>query len=51
MAEENATPDPLALKAALLTIAVESWRFGRVIDGLLHRLDDGVRGRYERQSR
>ena len=51
MTEEISTPDPLALQTALLTIAVESWRFGRVVDRLLDRLDDDARGRYERQSR
>lgn len=39
------------LTKSLLDIAVESWRFGRLFDRLLLKLDAGEQGRYRGQFR
>jgi hypothetical protein len=36
---------------AVISMAVESWRFGRVFDRLLTKLDAGERNRYKSQFR
>ena len=36
---------------SLLDVAVESWRFGRLFDRLLTKLDAGEQGRYQGQFR
>lgn len=51
MAEETQEPCPVDLTKSLLDIAVESWRFGRLFDRLLTKLDAGEQGRYRGQFR
>jgi hypothetical protein len=51
MAEETQEPGPLDLTKSMLDIAVESWRFGRLFDRLLTKLDAGEQGRYRGQFR
>ncbi len=40
-----------ALREAVISMAVESWRFGRVFDRLLLKLDAGEQNRYKSQFR
>ncbi|HQH73571.1 MAG TPA: hypothetical protein PK360_15965 [bacterium] len=40
-----------ALTQALITMAVESWRFGKVFERVLAKLDAGEQGRYQGQYR
>jgi len=49
-AEQNITP-PIAMRAAIINMAVESWRFGRLFDRLLMKLDAGEQNRYKSQFR
>lgn len=42
---------PEAARKALISIAVEAWRFGRVFERLLSRLDAGEQNRYQNQFR
>ena len=42
---------PGAVRESIVTMAVESWRFSKVYDRLLSKLDAGERGRYESQYR
>ena len=51
MSKENETPSLQVLTKSLIDIAVESWRFGRLFDRLLLRLDAGEQGRYRGQFR
>ena len=51
MSEAAETPDVKLLTKSLLDIAVESWRFGRLFERLLLRLDAGEQGRYRGQFR
>ena len=51
MSEETEKPDLKLLTKSLLDIAVESWRFGRLFDRLLAKLDAGEQGRYRGQFR
>ncbi len=51
MPEEAEKPDLKMLKKSLLDVAVESWRFGRLFDRLLLKLDAGEQGRYRGQFR
>ena len=51
MAEDTQEPCPRNLTKSLLDIAVESWRFGRLFDRLLTKLDAGEQGRYRGQLR
>ena len=39
------------LTKSLLDVATESWRFGRLFDRLLTKLDAGEQGRYQSQFR
>jgi hypothetical protein len=39
------------MRDAVISIAVESWRFGRVVDRLLLKLDAGEQNRYKSQFR
>ena len=51
---ENAEPlanSPEMLRNAVIDMAVESWRFGRVFERLLMRLDAGEQKRYQSQFR
>lgn len=40
-----------ALREAVISMAIESWRFGRVFDRLLLKLDAGEQSRYKSQFR
>lgn len=40
-----------ALTQLLLDISIESWRFGKLFDRLLSKLDAGEQGRYRNQFR
>ena len=51
MSEEAEKPDLEVLTKSLLDVAVESWRFGRLFDRLLLKLDAGEQGRYRGQFR
>jgi hypothetical protein len=52
MSEDNsATPSPEALTQSILDISIESWRFGKLFDRLLSKLDAGEQGRYRGQYR
>jgi len=47
--QPTTTPD--ILTRAVVSMAVESWRFGRVFDRLLTKLDAGEQNRYKSQFR
>ena len=51
MTEQNEEPGLEVMTKSLLDIAVESWRFGRLFDRLLLKLDAGEQGRYRGQFR
>ena len=51
MMENTRQPSSEALTKSLLDVAVESWRFGRLFDRLLTKLDAGEQGRYRGQFR
>ena len=51
MADERQEPSSEDLKKSLLDIAIESWRFGRLFDRLLTKIDAGEQGRYQGQYR
>ena len=40
-----------AMRGAVVSLAIESWRFGRVFDRLLTKLDAGEQTRYKSQFR
>ena len=46
MTEDTRQPSSEALTKSLLDVAVESWRFGRLFDRLLTKLDAGEQSRY-----
>lgn len=48
--EQTKTP-PEAMRAAVISMSVASWRFGRVFDRLLMKLDAGQQNRYKSQFR
>jgi hypothetical protein len=48
---EQETTTPEAMRDAVISMAVESWRFGRVFDRLLTKLDAGEQNRYKSQFR
>ena len=48
---EQPTTTPEAMRDAVMSMAVESWRFGRVFDRLLTKLDAGEQNRYKSQFR
>jgi hypothetical protein len=37
------------MRDAIISLAVESWRFGRVFDRLMQKLDAGEQNRYRNQ--
>lgn len=49
MPATNHEPDSQTVAKSLLDIAIESWRFGRVFERVLARLDAGEKGRYQGQ--
>lgn len=51
MTDDSQQADPATLTKSLLDVAVESWRFGRLFDRLLLKLDAGEQGRYRGQFR
>lgn len=51
MPEGNERVDPETLTKSLLDVAVESWRFGKLFDRLLLKLDAGEQDRYRGQFR
>ena len=51
MTADNKEPTPETLAKSLLDIAVESWRFWRLFDRLLTKLDAGEQARYRSQFR
>lgn len=48
---EKTTMNPEAVRDVIISMAVESWRFGRVFDRLLLKLDAGEQNRYMSQFR
>lgn len=48
---EQTTTTPEAMRDVVISMAVESWRFGRVFDRLLLKLDAGEQNRYKSQFR
>ena len=44
-------PSAEALTQSLIDISIESWRFGKLFDRLLGKLDAGEQGRYRNQFR
>ena len=48
---EQTTATREAIRDAGISMAVESWRFGRVFDRLLTKLDAGEQNRYKSQFR
>lgn len=48
---EQTTTTPEAMREAVISMAVESWRFGRVFERLLLKLDAGEQDRYKSQFR
>lgn len=48
---EQSTTTPGAMRDAVICMAVESWRFGRVFNRLLTKLDAGEQNRYKSQFR
>jgi len=50
-ATEQSTVTPEAMQGVVISMAVESWRFGRVFDRLLLQLDAGEQNRYKSQFR
>lgn len=51
MQNETKLPSNETLTTSLLEIAVESWRFSRVVDRLITKLDAGEQTRYRSQFR
>jgi hypothetical protein len=51
MNQESLSSSPEQIRDAVLSMAVESWRFGRVFDRLLLKLDAGEQNRYKSQFR
>lgn len=51
MDEASLEPTTEQLKSLLLEVAVEAWRFGRLFDRLLLKLDAGEQARYQSQFR
>jgi hypothetical protein len=45
------TTTPEAMRQAVISMGIESWRFGRVFDRLLTKLDAGEQNRYKSQFR
>lgn len=48
---EKIAATPEDMRDAVISMAVESWRFGRVFDRLLTKLDTGEQTRYKSQFR
>ena len=48
---ERITTPTESMRDAVISMAVESWRFGKVFDRLLTKLDAGEQSRYQSQFR
>jgi hypothetical protein len=48
---DKITTSPESMREAVIDMAVVSWRFGRVFDRLLTKLDAGEQNRYKSQFR
>jgi hypothetical protein len=48
---EQTSTTPEAMREAVINMAVESWRFGRVFNRLLLKFDAGEQNRYKSQFR
>ena len=48
---EQTSMNPETIRNAVISMAIESWRFGRVFDRLLLKLDAGEQSRYQNQFR
>lgn len=48
---ETTITHPETMREAVISMAIESWRFGRVFDRLLMKLDAGEQNRYTSQYR
>ena len=44
-------PDPKALTKSVLDMVIESWRFGKVFERVMMKLDAGEQARYQGQFR
>lgn len=51
MSSEQITTTSETMRNSIISMAVESWRFGRVFDRLLLKLDAGEQNRYKSQFR
>ncbi len=49
--KEQSATSPESLRDAIINMAVESWRFSRVFERLLMKLDAGEQKRYQSQFR
>jgi hypothetical protein len=49
--QENNTINPDAMRDSIINMAVEAWRFVKVFDRLLLKLDAGEQSRYKNQFR
>ena len=49
--KDKVATSPEAMRKVIINMAVESWRFGRVFDRLLTKLDAGDQSRYMGQLR
>lgn len=49
MDSEQIIRTPEVMRNAIISLAVESWRFGRVFDRLMQKLDAGEQNRYRNQ--
>ncbi len=51
MAKMDSEENIAALSSSLINIAVESWRFGKLFDRMLTKMDAGEQSRYRSQFR
>ena len=51
MTDKNQLGDPKALIEPIINMAVEAWRFGRVFERVIMKLDIGEQTRYQSQLR
>lgn len=49
--QDNQKPDSEKLTQSLIDISIEAWRFGKLFERLLSKLDAGEQGRYRGQFR
>lgn len=51
MNDEKQIPDSRSLRNSIIDMAIQSWRFGRVFERVLLKLDAGEQSRYKSQAR